>query len=101
MQEIDLIENIRVHKSKSNYYRLLSPIANLYYYLDSRYDISNREISFKEAFPTIQKIVSMEIQNFVADLFAELYDGRKEYFVSPTKEIDFVITKRKQARNNR
>ncbi|MBI5872348.1 AAA family ATPase [archaeon] len=94
LQEIDLIENMRIYKSKNNYYKLLSPIANIYYYLDSRYDISNREISFKEVLPTVQKLVNMEIQNFVADLFAELYDGRKEYFVSPTKEIDFIITKR-------
>ena len=33
----------------------------------------------------------------MADLFSEIYDGRKEYFVSPDKEIDFIITKRNKA----
>jgi len=35
-----------------------------------------------------------KIQNFVADLFAERNNGRKEYYMSPQKEFDFVITKR-------
>ena len=27
-------------------------------------------------------------------MFAELYEGRKEYFISPEKEVDFMITAR-------
>ncbi len=94
LEEMELVESIKLHKSKGRYYRLFSPLMNIYYYLDSRYDISDRVISFEEVKPTLQKLINLEIQNFIADLFSEIYDGRKEYFISQDKEVDFVITKR-------
>jgi len=94
LEEMELVESIKLYKTKGRYYRLISPLMNIYYYLDSRYDISNRTISLEEIRPTLQNIINLEIQNFIADLFAEIYEGRKEYFVSPNKEIDFIITKR-------
>jgi uncharacterized protein len=94
LEEMELVESVKLYKTKGRYYRLISPLMNLYYYLDSRYDISNRNISLEEVKPTLQKLINLEIQNFIADLFAEIYNGRKEYFVSPDKEVDFIITKR-------
>lgn len=94
LEEMELVESIKLYKTKGNYYRLASPIMNIYYYLDSRYDLGNRSVSFEEVKPTIEKLVNLEIQNFIADLFAEYYDGRKEYYLSPEKEVDFIITKR-------
>ncbi|MEA3254475.1 MAG: ATP-binding protein, partial [Candidatus Altiarchaeota archaeon] len=38
--------------------------------------------------------LTMELQNFMADLFAGVYQGRKECFFSPKKEIDFIVTRR-------
>lgn len=94
LEEMELVESIKLYNSKGRYYRLTSPLMNMYYYLDSRYDIANRSVSLEELKPTLQKIINLEIQNFIADIFSELYDGRKEYFVSQDKEIDFIITKR-------
>ncbi len=94
LEEMELVGSIKIYNSKSNFYRLSSPIMNIYYYLDSRYDISNREISKDEAKPTLEKLINLEIQNFVADFFAEKEGGRKEYYISPEKEFDFLITKR-------
>lgn len=94
MREMDLLETYRIYGSKMKYNRLKSPIMNLYYYLDSRYNISERKTSFKEVKPTLDNLINLEIQNFSADVFAGIYDGRKEYFLSPDKEIDFVITRR-------
>jgi uncharacterized protein len=94
LEEMELIEAIKIFNSKRNFYRLSSPIMNVYYYLDSRYNISNREISIEEVRPTLEKLINLEIQNFVADLFAEKNNGRKEYYISPDKEFDFIVTKR-------
>jgi len=94
LEEMELIEPIKIFNSKRNFYRLSSPIMNVYYYLDSRYNISNREISIEEVRPTLEKLINLEIQNFVADLFAEKNNGRKEYYISPDKEFDFIVTKR-------
>lgn len=94
LEEMELLESIKIFNSKSNFYRLSSPIMNIYYYLESRYNISNREISLEEIKPTLERLINLEIQNFVADFFAEKSSGRKEYYMSPEKEFDFIITKR-------
>ncbi len=95
LQDMELLESIKINKTKNkHYYRLKSPIMNVYHYLDSRYDISTRNCSLNEIEPTLQKLIHFEIQNFVADLFADKYEGRKEYYFSNSKEIDFIITKR-------
>ncbi len=94
LEEMGLIESIKIFNSKRNFYRLSSPIMNIYYYLDSRYNISDRDIGVEEVKPTIEKLINLEIQNFIADFFAEKVGGRKEYYISPEKEFDFIITKR-------
>jgi len=94
LEEMGLIESIKIFNSKRNFYRLSSPIMNIYYYLDSRYNISDRDIGVEEVKPTIEKLINLEIQNFIADFFAEKAGGRKEYYISPEKEFDFIITKR-------
>lgn len=94
LEEMGLIESIKIFNSKRNFYRLSSPIMNIYYYLDSRYNISDRDMGIEEVKPTIEKLINLEIQNFIADFFAEKVGGRKEYYISPEKEFDFIITKR-------
>ncbi len=91
--EMGIIEPLQIYKKKK-FYKLVSSIMEAFYYLADRYDFEEREVSFEEAKPTIEKLRNLAIQNFIADLFAELYDGRKEYFISPQREIDFIITKR-------
>ncbi|MEK6857020.1 MAG: AAA family ATPase, partial [Nanoarchaeota archaeon] len=96
LEEMELVDSIKIYNSKKNYYRLKSPMMNVYYYLNDRYDL-DREPSFEELKPTIQKLINLEVQNFIADLFSEIIGGRKEYYVSKDKEIDFIITKRNKA----
>lgn len=95
LEEMELVESIKLYKSNNKYfYRLRSPIMNVYYYLEDRYNITNREVDLEEIKPTLGKLINFEIQNFLADFFAEKFSGRKEYFISPLKEIDFIITQR-------
>lgn len=94
LESMGLVESIKLHKKKGRFYRLASPIMNIYYYLDSRYDIGERKITLNEIRPTLEKLFNLEIQNFIADIFSEAYGGRKEYFVRGDREVDFIITKR-------
>lgn len=95
LEEMALVEKVRLYKSKNkHFYRLYSPIMNIYYYLEDRYNIGSREVSLKEVKPTIEKLINLEIQNFIADLLAEKFASRKEYLISPTKEVDFILTQR-------
>lgn len=92
-----LVEMLPIYSSKKKMYRLTSPMMEAFYYLTDRYNFEETDVSFEEVRPTIEKLRNLAIQNFIANLFAEIYKGRKEYFVTPEKEIDFIITVRRKA----
>lgn len=94
LRGMDVLDSYRIYHSKTKFNRLKSPVMNIFYYLDDRYNIAERQTSLQEIKPTLHKLLALEIQNFCADLFSSLYEGRKEYFIGPHKEIDFIITQR-------
>ena len=90
LQEMDLLEAKQIHRSRKKYYQLKSPIMEAYYYLDSRYDVSERPIAQAEVEPTLKRLLTQQIQSFTALFFQELLQGRWEYLLQP--EVDFIIT---------
>ena len=90
--EMDLVRPIKLYGSRRKIYRIKSPIMEAYYYLESKYEVSEREVEYDEVAPAIQALVRQHVEDFVADLAAQHYRGRREYSLSP--EIDFVITRR-------
>jgi len=96
MVGMGLIEPLPLFSSKKKMYKLVSPMMEAFYYLSDRYNFEEADVSLKEVKPTLEKLRNLAVQNWVADIFAEIYQGRKEYFVTPEKEIDFIITVRKK-----
>ncbi|MBI5871902.1 ATP-binding protein [archaeon] len=94
LQEMGLVESLDIFKSNKKMYKLKSAIMDAFYYLSDRYNFDEREVSFNEASPTLDKIKNLAVQNFIADFFAEHYHGKKSYSVLPNKEIDFIINVR-------
>ncbi len=92
--EMDLVESIKLFKTRRKYYRLKSPIMETFYYLENRFDVSEREVSLDEVRPELEKIIRLEVEDFIADFFAHYSSGRREYSLDP--EIDFIITLRKR-----
>lgn len=97
MEGMGLIESLPIFSSKKKMYRLSSPIMEAFFYLADRYGFEDRDVSFEEARPTIEKLRNFAVQNFIGDLFASAYHGKKEYYVTPSKEMDFIITVRNKA----
>ncbi len=91
-----IVETLPLFSSKKKMYRLSSPIMEAFYYLSDRYNFEETSVSLNEVKPTLEKLRNLGIQHWIAGLFAEIYHGQKEYFVSPSKEIDFIITVRKK-----
>jgi hypothetical protein len=91
-----LIEALPLFQSKKKMYKLTSPIMEVFFCLCDKYNFDERDVSLLEIKPTLEKIKSLAIQNFIADFYAEYLNGRKEYHVAPEKEIDFIITVRKK-----
>jgi hypothetical protein len=94
MEKMGLIESLPVYSSKKKMYKLASPIMEAFYYLDDRYDFEEVEVSFEEAMPAIEKLRNLAIQNLIAELFASIHMGKKEYYMTSISEIDFIITVR-------
>lgn len=94
MVDMGLVESLPLYSSKKKMYRLASPIMEAFFYLSDRYGFEDRDVSFEEAMPAIEKLRNFAVQNFIADLFACAYNGKKEYYVTPSNEIDFIITVR-------
>lgn len=94
MVAMGLVESLPLYSSKKKMYRLSSPIMEAFFYLADRYGFEDRDVSFEEAMPTIEKLRNFAVQNFIADLFTCAYNGKKEYYVTPSNEIDFIITVR-------
>ncbi|MCX9085401.1 MAG: AAA family ATPase [Candidatus Methanoperedens sp.] len=97
MEGMGLVESLSIFSSKKKMYRLSSPIMEAFFYLADRYGFEDRDVSFEEARPTIDKLRNFAVQNFIGDLFAIVYHGKKEYYATPSKEMDFIITVRNKA----
>jgi hypothetical protein len=97
MEGMGLVESLPIFSSKKKMYRLSSPIMEAFFYLADRYGFEDRDVSFEEARPTIEKLRNFAVQNFIGDLFASAFNGKKEYYVTPSKEMDFIITVRNKA----
>lgn len=94
MAEMNLIDAVPIYGQKERYHRLKSPIMETFYHLVDRYGFDEAEVSHGEASPTIEKLRNLHIQDFIAQFFAELRGGRRAYYFTPTKELDFIITVR-------
>ncbi|MDP2766810.1 MAG: AAA family ATPase [Candidatus Methanoperedens sp.] len=94
MAAMGLVESLSLYSTKKKMYRLASPVMEAFFYLDDKYGFGETDVSFQEVKPTIEKLRSLAIQKFIGDLFAQAYNGKKEYFVTPSNELDFIITVR-------
>lgn len=92
-----LVETLPLYSSKKKMYKLSSSVMESFYYLSDRYNFEEVDVSLSEVRPTLEKLRNLAVQNWIADFFAEVYGGRKEYFVTGEKEIDFIISVRNKA----
>ncbi|MFO7791743.1 MAG: hypothetical protein R6W73_02020 [Candidatus Saliniplasma sp.] len=90
MMSMDLVSRIPLHHKKGYRYTIKSPIMELGYLLDEKYNFFEEDISDKRIKKVIKENIPKHIERYCGDLFAELYDGKYEYHYS--SEFDFIIT---------
>jgi hypothetical protein len=96
MEEMDLVRRIPIHGKKEFMYTLKSPIMELGFMLDERYNFFQQNISDKVMEKELAERIPHQMEQFCGDMFAEIYDGRFEYFYSRDFDIDFIITRGKR-----
>lgn len=91
MVDMGLLERTQVYKKKKHVYSIPSLPIRMYYYLDSRYDISNRPMDHREVSPAAEGLLRTGIEEFVGDLLAEIVGGRKQILKEAEREVDVLI----------
>lgn len=87
LRDIGLINRMPEFKSKRYYYFISSPILDLYYYLDEKYNFSERELDEKYFYEKLPKYVEF----FIRDLFSKIYKKRVFIINRPDLEIDIAL----------
>jgi len=92
LMNMGLVKRIKVYGKRKWLYKIRSPIIDLYYYLDTKYGISELEVERK----TIQKEITEKLphyfEDYIREALAEKHGGQEEKSLDP--EIDVIITVR-------
>jgi hypothetical protein len=92
--EIGLVKRIPEYFGRRYYYFVSSPIVDLYYYLDEKYNFSEKDIDEKyivEKFP-------LHVEDFLRELLSKIFGMRIFLINKPTMEIDIVLADFKRLR---
>ena len=96
MEAMDLVKRIPIFNKNEFRYMIKSPIMELSFSLDEKYNFFQQDISRKTLRKEVSNITPKHIENFCGELFAQVYDGTYEYFYSKDFDIDFIIKRRKK-----
>jgi hypothetical protein len=96
MVEMGMLERTKVYGKRKYHYSIPSFPMTLFYYLDSRYTISDGSVPFDGIRSTTENVLRMGIESFIADLLVEVVGGRKELIKTSDREIDVLVTVRKR-----
>ncbi len=94
MVEMGMLERTKVYGKRKYNYSIPSFPMTLFYYLESRYAISDGHVPYEGIRPTADNVLRTGIESFVADLLVEVVGGRKELIKSSDREIDVLVTVR-------
>lgn len=96
MEAMDLVKRIPIFDKKEFKYMIKSPIMELSFALDEKYNFFLQDISRNTLKEEISNILPKHIERFAGEFFAQIYDGTYEYFYSKDFDIDFIIKRGKK-----
>ncbi len=85
--QIGLIKRIKDYYKNRYYYFIDSPMIDLYYYLDEKYNFSEIDLDNKYFMEKLPK----HIEAFFRDLFAKIFNKRPFIISRPNLEIDIAL----------
>jgi len=91
LQNIGLIEKIKIYEKNKYYYRISSPIVDYYYYLDAKYGISEREIQFLQAKKVLEIKMPHYVEQFIMNLLSKIFGLWPEKIIEKEYEVDIAL----------
>ncbi len=95
LMEMGLVKRVKVFRKKKWVYSIRSPVVDLFYYLDTKYGISELDVAANTFRKAYRDKLPRYFESFVRELLAEKYGGEEGVMLSP--EVDIVITVRGKA----
>ena len=90
--ELGLVKRIPEYFGKRFYYFVSSPMIDMYYYLDEKYNFSEAEVSEK----CIAEKIPKHVEGFFRSLLSKLFGMRAFIVNKPDTEIDIVLARFKK-----
>jgi len=92
LENIGLLEKVKIYGKNKYYYRHVSPVTDYYYYLDAKYGISEREIQPLQARKVLEEKIPHYVEQFMAKLLSKIMELWVEKIVEKDYEIDVALT---------
>ena len=90
--KIGLLEKIKIRGKRKFHYIHSSPVMDLYYYMDAKYCISEREISPEQVKKVLKIKIPHYVEHFVRRFLSGIYGLWGEKIVERDHEIDVALT---------
>jgi hypothetical protein len=91
LQNIGLIEKIKIYEKNKYYYRISSPIVDYYYYLEAKYGISEREIQLLQAKKVLEIKMPHYVEQFIMNLLSKIFGLWPEKIIEKEYEVDIAL----------
>jgi len=90
LMNMGLVKSVKVFGKRKWLYKIRSPIMDLFYYLDTKYGISEIEAGRETLKREIDRRLPLYFEDYVREALAEKYGGQEEVSLNP--QIDGIIT---------
>jgi len=90
--EIGLVKRIPEYFGKRYYYFVSSPVIDLYYYLDEKYNFSERDLEEKY----ITEKIPMHVEDFIRELLGKIFGMRTFIINKPNMEVEIALARFKK-----
>ncbi|MEK6952237.1 MAG: AAA family ATPase [Nanoarchaeota archaeon] len=91
-----ILKRIEIYNKKRFVYKLASPLAKIYYYIDEKYNLSERKISEKELLMIMDEIVPRIVEDNVREHLALKYGLSESIIETKDYDIDACLLKFKK-----
>ena len=90
--EMGLVKRIPEYFGKRYYYFVSSPVIDLYYYLDEKYNFSERDLDEKY----ITEKIPMHVEDFIRELLGKIFGMRTFIINKPNMEVEIALARFKK-----
>ncbi len=96
MVSFGIIKRIKVFNKKRFVYKLSSPLSRAYYYMDEKYNLSERKVSEAEMLAIISEIMPRIVEDNVREFLSEKYGLMESIVEAEDFDIDGYLLKFKR-----